>query len=148
MSKENIRYQRASANQKAKLVQFVQDYFLPEEPICASIGLSKNDAAPMSDTVAEICVVSQSALSFVAMNGKNEIVGVRLSAIVDLDEERRKTSDAPPGVENFSKNLLTVLNFAWQLEDGYLETLKGTRAYRVCSNKPITLIRPALKVRA
>src|SRR5437762_3148629 len=83
---ENLRFEVATVEYKEQILAFLTSNFILEEPISQAAHLDPDSAAPLIEDMVLDAV--RQPVSFVVFNAKNEIVGVRLSMIVDLDQKR------------------------------------------------------------
>lgn len=90
---EDLKFEIAKKEQLDEILEFLLDSFRKDEPISRAVGMTREDGYQIIKDLVEEGLAGP--VSFVCTNEENQIVGVRLNAVIDMKDKKFKSEPAP-----------------------------------------------------
>uniref|UniRef100_A0A915JGL2 aralkylamine N-acetyltransferase n=1 Tax=Romanomermis culicivorax TaxID=13658 RepID=A0A915JGL2_ROMCU len=126
MAQELI-YEVAKIDQRQELVDFIVDHFCRDEPISRSLNMSRENSVNLVNGLVDEGL--SKPISFVCLNKDRKIVGCRLNALIDKDDQNNRQENRKENRQNHSKIELFIENFLEKLGENFDQNLEGCRKY-------------------
>ncbi len=116
----NVRYELATLERREEMLQFIQTYFRASEPITVALAAYHDNIGQSAQEAVTDALAYP--VSFVALDRNDQIGGLNLSTIVDLDAKRKRHGKSAVQMMPHTERARKIRIFLERIEEGSAET--------------------------